>query len=296
VFYSLIAALKATRAFPAVGERTSEGDAVQRCEDTGARTLEAEIGALIREAGDSLRGPPTESAQATQATSISARASEFESLPTDHIRITVPTASGWDHRSGTGNRDDDLRFRLILTTGVLLAVLGFAWMGGLGSNRSFSPSPSNKPLTSSSAPHLGSGHESSRPAISGDLAPNTTGIQNFVTPITLKAGRAARESPRGAALARQNLSSTGPLEAAAQQRAKSLPEPRPAPTPETRPTTIPGWTVREVIGGTVVLEGPNGPVKATRGNTVPGLGKIDSIVRWGSRWIVATSRGLITTQ
>ena len=159
MFYSLIAALKATRAFPAVGERTSEGDAVQRCEDTGARTLEAEIGALIREAGDSLRGAPTESPQAAEATWISGRASEFESLPPDQIGITVPTASGWDHRSGTGSGDDDLRFRLILTTGVLLAVLGFAWMGGLGSNRSFSPSPSNKPLTSSSAPHLGSEHE-----------------------------------------------------------------------------------------------------------------------------------------
>jgi hypothetical protein len=28
---------------------------------------------------------------------------------------------------------------------------------------------------------------------------------------------------------------------------------------------------------------------------VPGLGKIDSIVRWGNRWIVATSRGLVST-
>jgi hypothetical protein len=293
VFYSLTAALKATQAFPAVGEPTFKGDAAQRCEDTDAPTLEAEIGALIREAGDSLRGAPTESPQATQ-TWISGRASEFESLRTDQIGITVPTALGLDHRSGNGSRDDDLRFRLILTTGVLLAALAFAWMGGLGS------------LTSSSAPHLGSEHKNSRPATSGDVAPNTTGMQNVVTPTTLKLGR-GQESPHGAAqpaaptnpkskVARQNLSSTGPPEAAAQQRAKTLPEPRPAPTPETRPTTIPGWTVREVIGGTVVLEGPNGPVKATRGNTVPGLGKIDSIVRWGSRWIVATSRGLITTQ
>ena len=294
MFYSLRAALKATQAFPAVGERTSEGDAAQRREDPDAPTLEAEIGALIREAGDSLRGAPTESPQAAEATWISGRASEFESLPPDHIGITVPTASGWDHRSGNG-RDDDLRFRLILTTGVLLAALAFAWMGGLGS------------LTSSSAPHLGSEHENSRPATTGDVAPDTTGVQNVVTVTTLKLGR-GQESPHGAAqpaaaptkpaskVARQNRSSAVPPEAAAQQRAKALPEPRPAPTPETRPTTIPGWTVREVIGGTVILEGPNGPVKVTRGNTVPGLGKIDSIVRWGSRWIVATSKGLITTQ
>jgi hypothetical protein len=29
---------------------------------------------------------------------------------------------------------------------------------------------------------------------------------------------------------------------------------------------------------------------------VPGVGRVDSIVRWGNRWIVATSKGLISTQ
>jgi hypothetical protein len=28
---------------------------------------------------------------------------------------------------------------------------------------------------------------------------------------------------------------------------------------------------------------------------VPGLGKVDSLVFWGNRWIVATSKGLVTT-
>jgi hypothetical protein len=71
---------------------------------------------------------------------------------------------------------------------------------------------------------------------------------------------------------------------------------RPTPVPETKPTTIDGWTIREVNGGTAVLEGPSGVWKATRGDTVPGVGKIDSIVRWGNRWIVATSKGLISTR
>jgi hypothetical protein len=70
---------------------------------------------------------------------------------------------------------------------------------------------------------------------------------------------------------------------------------KPTPVPETRPTTIAGWTVRAVNGGTATLEGPNGVWKAARGDTVPGLGKIDSIVRWGNRWIVATSGGLVST-
>ena len=67
------------------------------------------------------------------------------------------------------------------------------------------------------------------------------------------------------------------------------------PTPETRPTTIPGWTLREVTNGTAVLEGPNGIWRATPGQTVPGLGRVDSITRWGNRLIVATSKGLIST-
>ena len=68
-----------------------------------------------------------------------------------------------------------------------------------------------------------------------------------------------------------------------------------APTPETRPTTIKGWTLREVANGTAVLEGPNGVWRATPGQTVPGVGRVDSIVRWGNRLIVTTSRGLIST-
>jgi hypothetical protein len=67
--------------------------------------------------------------------------------------------------------------------------------------------------------------------------------------------------------------------------------------PETRPTTIQGWTLRYVVDGTATLEGPGGGIwKAARGQTIPGLGTVDSIVMWGDRWIVSTSRGLITTQ
>ncbi|MCK1481001.1 hypothetical protein IVB27_41335 [Bradyrhizobium sp. 197] len=67
------------------------------------------------------------------------------------------------------------------------------------------------------------------------------------------------------------------------------------PTPETRPTTVEGWTVLDVRGTTAILEGPDGIRMATRGDTVSGIGRIDSIVRWGNRWIVATATGLIST-
>jgi hypothetical protein len=67
------------------------------------------------------------------------------------------------------------------------------------------------------------------------------------------------------------------------------------PVAETKPATIEGWTVLDVRSGTAVLEGPDGVRTAARGDTVPGIGRIDSIVRWGNRWIVATANGLITT-
>jgi hypothetical protein len=65
--------------------------------------------------------------------------------------------------------------------------------------------------------------------------------------------------------------------------------------PETKPATIPGWTVVDVRDGTAVLEGPDGIRMAARGDTVPGLGRVESIVRWGSRWVIATASGLIAT-
>jgi hypothetical protein len=87
-----------------------------------------------------------------------------------------------------------------------------------------------------------------------------------------------------------------PLHHRLEDRAKELRTlPKLAPTPETRPTTIKGWTLREVSDGTAVLVGPNGIWRATAGQTVPGIGTVNSIVRWGHRFIVATSKGIIST-
>jgi hypothetical protein len=72
-------------------------------------------------------------------------------------------------------------------------------------------------------------------------------------------------------------------------------ESRPIPVADTRPTSIEGWTVRYVQGSTAVIEGPGGVFTAGRGDIVPGVGRIDSIVLWGGRYIVATTQGLITT-
>jgi hypothetical protein len=43
------------------------------------------------------------------------------------------------------------------------------------------------------------------------------------------------------------------------------------------------------------LEGPDGIRTVARGDVIPGVGRVESIFRWGSRPIVLTSRGLIST-
>ena len=53
--------------------------------------------------------------------------------------------------------------------------------------------------------------------------------------------------------------------------------------------------MREVNGSTAILDGPERSFKAARGDIVPGVGRLESIVRWGDRWIVATELGLIST-
>src|SRR6516164_328299 len=52
-----------------------------------------------------------------------------------------------------------------------------------------------------------------------------------------------------------------------------------SPVPETKPTTIAGWTVREVSGEKAVLVGPDHVWKVRTGDSVPGVGRIDTIVR-----------------
>jgi hypothetical protein len=86
-----------------------------------------------------------------------------------------------------------------------------------------------------------------------------------------------------------------PPTSTADSAAKPHMEARLTPVPESRPTTIDGWTVREVVDGTAALEGPGGIWRVRRGDMLPGVGKVVAILRWGNRLIVATSTGLIST-
>ncbi len=113
--------------------------------------------------------------------------------------------------------------------------------------------------------------------------------------ITL-AGESAKETPQAGA----QSNATQPPQAAehdANQKVSSVaPQTRPTqPYPDTKPNTIAGWAILDVVDGMAVVQGPSGVWRVRHGDTVPGVGRVDSIVRWGNRWIVATSRGLIST-
>jgi hypothetical protein len=214
--------------------------------------------------------------------------------PIDQLEATAPDAAfAWDGKIRIDQRDrvvvaparNVARHATIIITGALLLalVLCIGWIGGLNSDF-FTLKPASFPVktVNSSAEDRPDAAKSERLASANAIATATNsaheaskrGAQTTDSLLTKQATRA----PQSTALERTKVPA------------------RPAPVPETRPTTIEGWTIREVSGGTAVLEGPNGVWKATRGDTIPGVGKIDSIVRWGNRWIVATSRGLISTR
>jgi hypothetical protein len=210
--------------------------------------------------------------------------------PIAHLEATEPEAAcAWDGKIRIEKQD-----RIVVTparnvttiiTGALLSALALfiGWTGGLNSDF-FTLKPASLPVktVNPSAEDRPAAAKSERLASASTIvtAPNSaheTSKRGAQTTDSLLTKQAAR-TPQSTAVERTKVST------------------KPAPVPETRPTTIEGWTIREVSGGMAVLEGPNGVWNATRGDTVPGLGKIDSIVRWGNRWIVATSRGLISTR
>jgi hypothetical protein len=235
----------------------------------------------------------------------------------DPIGVPAPKpAPGWDEIDVAGRDEFVARapsaviraFRPAVVAGGLVVALALGWAGGWGSYHAFTPAPASLPLERTSVADcaLGSGQDSGCAAAKSDreAAQAAAPLQKAAVPAANGAGRGhelARAAPQQAAPPPTRDTSTAqpaaasPTTTGAVSRERARMSPRPVPVPETRPTTIEGWTVREVVGGTVVLDGPDGVWRAARGETVPGVGRVDSIVRWGNRWIVATSKGLIST-
>jgi hypothetical protein len=201
----------------------------------------------------------------------------------------------WDFLSP--NRDEVLallrpgnRSRTIgLIAGALVAGFALGWAGGFSWHGSADIAALN-PITPTET-------FSRRPPEIKSIAKAESARKTSSTPALQASPGVSTASTAGASLSARPQA-TGPASTAspAIPANVSLTERGPVvPAAETRPTTIEGWTVLDVRGATAVLEGPDGVRMATRGDTVPGIGRIDSIVRWGNRWIVATDSGLIAT-
>ncbi len=241
----------------------------------------------------------------------------------DHTdRIAIGNALFWESEIRVDGRHETMdsalrplpnRRPVIVLTGALLVAFCTGWIGGLGTYHLFGHSlvsVLNENRTYSSAPsgnQVAAAEKERRDLAAGAL------VTGKIAPPAVAENRARRRysSTQGipqapetrpskfASLTRQNsaeaaLDNTGDSSVAGAPYATNSFSRR-IPVPETKPTTVEGWTVRSVYNGTVILEGPGGVWTAARGDTVPGLGRVNSIVLWGSRWIVATTRGLVTT-
>jgi hypothetical protein len=193
--------------------------------------------------------------------------------------------------------DGDRKRTIWLVAGALVAGLGLGWAGGFSwydsANR-----PALNPITQIETPSRriaeiksGGKSEGARKTASASGSQTPQGVNTVSV-----AGASPSAKPQAASPVAANPYTGSSSAASPSIQASMTPERGPnVPAPETRPTTIEGWTVLDVRGGTAVLEGPDGVRMATRGDTVAGIGRIDSIVRWGNRWIVATDSGLIAT-
>jgi hypothetical protein len=57
---------------------------------------------------------------------------------------------------------------------------------------------------------------------------------------------------------------------------------------------VDGWVLRDVHHGVAFLEGRAGTIEVEQGDLVPGLGRVDAIRKQDGRWIVVTSKGVIS--
>jgi hypothetical protein len=188
--------------------------------------------------------------------------------------------------------DGDRKRTIWLVAGALVAGFGLGWASGFSWYGPANISALN-PITQAETPLRRIAETKSGGKTEG--ARKTASTLGLRTPSSIYAKPLAKSSD-GAHLSVDSSSTASPAIQADMTATGSIAPMGPVmPAPETRPTTIEGWTVLDVRGGTAVLEGPDGVRMATRGDTVPGIGRIDSIVRWGNRWIVATASGLIAT-
>ncbi len=224
-----------------------------------------------------------------------------ESPPINKIEAASPE-SAWDceiridkqerthFQSAAGSRSSRYRTAIIAGSVLLGLGLGLGWLSR--SMHLFAAATPNKPVPSHCATDSGKETTCTVQTSEDSPAPTSSGSQN--TNVVSLPTKQTTLSPAPTVVSLPTKQTALSPARTAVDRAKL--STKPVAIPETRPATIKGWIVRKVIGGTAVLEGPNGIRNVTRGDKVSGLGKIKDILRWGNWWIVATERGLISTQ
>jgi hypothetical protein len=169
------------------------------------------------------------------------------------------------------------RLRIVLFMGVALAIFGLGSLGGVIAIRLMTPTP---------APSMTPQIDASAQVSAQTLVSAPTRVETSNDPVP---GSDARKVIPAPASTRPD-----PIPIALPKGIKNLPHL--VPVPETKPATIQGWKVREVSGGFASLVGPQGTLRVASGEIVPGLGRVESIVRWGNRWLVSTRHGIIASE
>jgi hypothetical protein len=59
---------------------------------------------------------------------------------------------------------------------------------------------------------------------------------------------------------------------------------------------VDGWVLRNVNGGSALVEGRPGLIQVMPGDSLPGLGRVETIRRDDGRWVVVTTRGMIVAR
>jgi hypothetical protein len=213
----------------------------------------------------------------------------------DDIKICDPEKlAGLASSSGAQIR------RAAIVAGTLAATVVIAWIGW-NSLQSTGDVPSATPVDQKSASSVSSFRSDLRMSTqsarveASQQAMQTVGMQGKID-IPVSGSSDRRDSTQRTVQPVGHTKTTAVVQQKNPTASPAVQDRPKTPFPETKPTTIDGWVLREAANGGVVLQGPTGVWKVARGDTVPGLGKVDSIVRWGNRWIVSTTRGLISTQ
>jgi hypothetical protein len=66
--------------------------------------------------------------------------------------------------------------------------------------------------------------------------------------------------------------------------------------PPTIGSVVEGWVLRNVYGGSALIEGRPGLIQVMPGDSLPGVGRVETITREDGRWVVVTERGLIVAR